>query len=772
MVILGLLPGVTLAALGAALYTSRRTESRLLSLLYAALLCTTWMLLGTESLALVDSLAFGPVLGWWILGSALSLAWYAKERRHRHHAVSSRPKRLDWLEGSLLVVLAFFTLTALITAVLSPPNNYDTMTYHMARQVYWIQQANIEHYPSNSLRQLFMPPLAEFWGVNLYILAGNDRWANMVQWIAYVFGMVAIAQIARSLGASRRGQLIAACIGASNPMAWLNASSPKNDLLVALWVLCVAAFGLRVVRKRTCTWLDAMVIGWTVGLLALTKGTAAVFALPVCVIVGGAILWSERWRAVPIALVILLFSVLPCVGHFNRNYNMFGNPSGPVEPENEGTSLYTNQSHSAGDLTSNVIRNMTLHLGLPFEEWNTWLQETSYALHDALELDPNKEDITWKKMPYTVVYLPGSENNAGALAHFLLSLVIPFWAWRLVANEPDIQRKWLVRAWTFVPVVGFLLFCAVFRWQPWHARLHIPIFGLLAPLAGLCLGRMHAGAWGTALVVGFSVVWFIPSMPNVTRPFWGERNIFTTDRVEQRFSIRRQWLPGSKLMVDVAQAIDAREIGFHMGHNEYQHPLMQMMREQLGDGVRFVNVNAKAVSNPENTRYSPDMVIRTRTSWHELQVNESVYISAARYGIFVAYVPEERLSKAPDEHRAALFFGWRSMSGLRKPGHGVRLMARDTAVLRYRHFRRTDFAVSVTVTNPTNKPVTLSFMKKRQQLGKIILPPGATVSRNIRLPTRQGINTLTLRGERGLEFTVLRTVPWRPNRYAVPSTGG
>ena len=227
----------------------------------------------------------------------------------------------------------------------------------------------------------------------------------------------------------------------------------------------------------------------------------------------------------------------------------------------------------------------------------------------------------------------------------------------------------------------------------------------MAPLAGLCLDRSRFAKWLAPAIVLGAFAWFIPAMPNVTRPMWGEHNIFTTPRVDQRFSVRRQWIAGSKLMVDVAKAIDAKQVGFHMGHNEYQHPLMHMIREALGDDVTFVNVNAKKVSNPDNIQYSPDVVIRTRSRWHELIVGSRVYTSVARRGIFTAYVAPEKVSSAPDEHGAALFYGWSSMSGMRKPRHGVREMTRNTATLRYRHFRTSAFTVTLAVTNPHTTPV-------------------------------------------------------------------
>ena len=52
---------------------------------------------------------------------------------------------LFWLLLPMGVVLLFL-------ALLYPPNNYDSMTYHMARVAHWIQNQSIGHYPT-SLKQ-------------------------------------------------------------------------------------------------------------------------------------------------------------------------------------------------------------------------------------------------------------------------------------------------------------------------------------------------------------------------------------------------------------------------------------------------------------------------------------------------------------------------------------------------------------------------------------------------------------------------------------------
>ena len=41
-------------------------------------------------------------------------------------------------------------------------------------------------------------------------------------------------------------------------------------------------------------------------------------------------------------------------------------------------------------------------------------------------------------------------------------------------------------------MVAFVLFCFLVRWQPWHSRLHLPLFVLGAPLIGVVFERVRS----------------------------------------------------------------------------------------------------------------------------------------------------------------------------------------------------------------------------------------------------------------------------------------
>src|SRR5699024_10507382 len=65
----------------------------------------------------------------------------------------------------------------------------------------------------------------------------------------------------------------------TTPMAILRSSSPQNDLVTSFWIVCCVYFALSFVRNPNL--FNAIALGAALGLAALTKGTAFVFAAPV-----------------------------------------------------------------------------------------------------------------------------------------------------------------------------------------------------------------------------------------------------------------------------------------------------------------------------------------------------------------------------------------------------------------------------------------------------------------------------------------------------------
>lgn len=61
-------------------------------------------------------------------------------------------------DGLLISALVVMSCVIGLIAVIAPPTNEDSMSYHMARVRHWIQQQSVAHYPTHITRQLFSDP--------------------------------------------------------------------------------------------------------------------------------------------------------------------------------------------------------------------------------------------------------------------------------------------------------------------------------------------------------------------------------------------------------------------------------------------------------------------------------------------------------------------------------------------------------------------------------------------------------------------------------------
>ena len=114
-------------------------------------------------------------------------------------------------------------LTTLVIALISPPNNWDSMTYHMSRVEYWIQNKAIFFFKTNNPRQNVLAPFSEFLILHFQILSGSDIFANLVQWISLIIGLATVSLICKEFGLGQRLQIISAVFICSLPIVLLQA---------------------------------------------------------------------------------------------------------------------------------------------------------------------------------------------------------------------------------------------------------------------------------------------------------------------------------------------------------------------------------------------------------------------------------------------------------------------------------------------------------------------------------------------------------------------
>ena len=508
-----------------------------------------------------------------------------------------------WRREPIAILLTVYLAALLVVAFVAPPNTWDAMTYHMSRVAHWAQNGSVATYATHNARQIHMAPGSEFLILHAQVLTGSDRLANTVQWSALVGCIVGVSVIARILGAGPRGQLFAAALCGSLPMAILQATSAQNDLVAALWIVCFIALGLEL-RHATIPWLMTIGAGLSFGLAVLTK-TTTLLVLPAFSLLIFLALPMTLWRRVRYAAAVMLLGAAVNAGYFARNVRASGSPLGPgVEQADGVTYAYTNDASTPATLVSNVMRNVALQLALPSWSWNKAVDEFVRTTHLLMDIDPHDPRTTVHGHRFHLSDAGDREDQAQGVIVIFISVAAII---ALLARDQPQRRLRL--AYFGCVIVSFLLFCAALKWQPWHTRLHLPMLVLLTAAAAPFL-EGHVPRLAQTPLLLLVLLASLPSvLRNPSRPMLGKYSIFRVPRVVQYFNNRTDLLAPYTAAADEVAQSGCDRIGLVIPHDGWEYPLWVLLNARR-PVVTIEHVEVKNYTAPYGGQAEPCGTLR------------------------------------------------------------------------------------------------------------------------------------------------------------------
>jgi len=561
---LGLLPALTFALVA---YAVRPVAGDLrLALVRAAVILGAAAAALVEALSAVRALTAPTLVVAWSLAmvpaSAAALARYRRDGGRPRLDLAWR--KLTRGEQVMVVTLAGLILAELVVALVSPPNNYDSMTYHLPKIEHWVAQRDVEFFPTRIHRQVTIAPGAEYLLLHLRLLTGGDGLYNLLQWCAGVGCVLVAARIAGQLGGGRRAQLITALITGTTPILALEASSTQTDLVVAGWVACVATLVLDELHRRTSVWAAAL-IGAGAGLTALTKATGLLGAGPLLLIWAAAQVRRAPVRALASGLLAAGLAAALAGPYLYRLDRTYGNMLGPDYLRNS----ISMQRHDPAAVLVNLMHVGQTALQTPITPLNDTAARAIDGLARTLQVDPNDQRIVFWGATFPTLAWPPDEDRASFPVQGTLVLI---------GAAVLLVRRGRPRMYAAAFFVAVLLYAATVKWQPWGNRLILFLLVLGAPLAGLWLSgvpvRPRAVAtWATVvtLAVSASAGWLAVGF-GWPRRLVGHGSIFTESRIEQRFNRRPQWLGDYVWAADAVRAAGAHRVGLVQGEDTWEYP--------------------------------------------------------------------------------------------------------------------------------------------------------------------------------------------------------
>ncbi|WP_420149585.1 ArnT family glycosyltransferase [Spirosoma sp.] len=413
---------------------------------------------------------------YWLLVAVATVLWLNRSLRSKitlpeltyqlRHILTldTIDKRSRFLIYTGLIIIV---LPLLILAVYAPPSNYDSHQYHLMRILYWLNDHNLDHFPTVHVQQLYHNVFSEYLVLHTFLLTGSDYLANVIQFGAMLGTVTAVSLLAKRMGLGYRGQLLAGILMLCLPIGLFESTTTQNDYIACFYFVSFVLFGywfLRYPDRTTLVWcLLALAFG------SFTKYPILFFALPFAIYLAVQILRRQGFLFGWGTLVgaILLFAIL-FAPFFARNYAVFGSIMSPQETSRLSAEKIPVDKFSVAHSVSGVVKNAGLHIGTPYSPYNIKADSVIVGFHRLIGVAV--EDPAISKDQFQVRFSM-QEDMAPNTVHFFLLLVATL---LLFTRRGHSSAKLLFS----LSLAGFVLYSSVFKFQLYSSRVHMSFFAI------------------------------------------------------------------------------------------------------------------------------------------------------------------------------------------------------------------------------------------------------------------------------------------------------
>lgn len=266
---------------------------------------------------------------------------------------------VEWfrsLRGYLKVIYSIMFLSFVIIAVVNlllvrytPPNEWDSMTGHLVRVMYYIQRGTMRHFGGTNWNIDTYPKSVCTIQIYSFLMSGKiENFFKLIHHVSYwicVFGAFGIAQrIAKNFAAS----FFCAMVMGLLPNVLMQATTTETDIVLCAYLTCLVyfLFTYRETLKRRYLYLA----GLTFGIVYGHKITFTLLLPSVLVVVVYALFWGvdakvffKRFKHLATGTLIGIALFMLPTGYLT-NIKVFGHPIGPP------TALKHQSIERAGDL--------------------------------------------------------------------------------------------------------------------------------------------------------------------------------------------------------------------------------------------------------------------------------------------------------------------------------------------------------------------------------------------------------------------------------------
>ena len=563
--------------------------------------CCIWMLIlfaMTEFLSVFHTIRFIALFGIWVVLDLVLIAALAVQIKAAGYKIGELfgkyKKTLTWREYPYYGILFLIGAIVLVLAICTTPYNWDSMTYHLPRIAYWTQNRSVEHYATNSIRQIASPVLGEFVNLHVYVLCrGRDILFNMLQAGSYITCSLLVGAIAGKLGCNRLFRFLAMLIYMTMPIAFAEALTTQVDNFATVWLLFYVYVLLDLVKakKMECKGDEigkVCTLGMCVAWGYLTKPSVCIaMVIFAAWLLGRCVVRKDKVRDLfSLVFCALPYLAVPLAPELLRNFKTFH--------------AYASESTGARQLVGtlqpsyllvNFMKNFTFNLPTSLiKDSQIFFEKFARKTAEILSVDLNAESISEDGGEFAMNE-PNSYSHDSAINPIVMWLCI-FCVLCVICMIRKIDWKFIANGYLAASVISFCVFCTVLRWEPYVTRYMVSYLALLCPMIASQIQYRTEAKKSRPLRSGIvGVVCFLCIMETISMTAFHYDQYVRWDRNIRPYGYFARVRGEAAYYAELTDAIKSQtyaSVGLHLGGNDFEYPIWKML-----DGQRIEHINVQ-----------------------------------------------------------------------------------------------------------------------------------------------------------------------------------
>jgi len=506
--------------------------------------------------------------------------------------ISDEVKESSFFHKRFFQILFFFVFSVFLCLLTSyfvnPPNEWDSMTGHLNRILYFIQNGNTKHFIGTNWNIDTYPKSFPNQQVYPFLLhEKSEIWFKFQNFSSYIITGFAFYGICKRLGYTFKTRLIVSCIYLLIPISLIQSTTTDSDIVLACYLSILVYYLISYFDQFEKRYI---LLGSIVFSIALAHKITFVFSFPPLFILYSYFIYKKRSER-PLRhfkyifftnFISLLIIVAPC-GYISNMVN-YGHPIGPktatqhqsIERAGDLGNLLKQGSRNTIRYTSDLFNLDGLRNIPAFEKINNLFQVPFKFLDQYFYLGLVSE-TNFTILPFEFgrrdLFANGTPIVGIISIIFLLSIF-------LLIFSKKINNRGVLSILFFAFILHFLALSFTAAYDPWKGRYMQSSFIYLLPITGVLFEKMlltknrifQYSSLGFIFLVGLSAFFTISLHRRALLfDYYGQKSIFNLNRIEaltiSRPDITKSYLNFEKIVPKNAK------VALGTLNDDYEYPL-------------------------------------------------------------------------------------------------------------------------------------------------------------------------------------------------------